>query len=75
MVSLLYEELTARDGATYRPSITPGLSGYVPLFLNLSKMFMGVSERGHALPTSDAMVSVVITRPGCCAIYFLHSLS
>ena len=51
-----------RDGATCLSSITPGFSGYAPLSPIL---VTGVNARGHAFPKSDAMTSVVMTRPGC----------
>ena len=72
--SLLQEGFTAREGATCLSSITAGLSGYAPLFLNPAMMLTGVNERDHAFPISDAKISVVITRPGWAVIYFLHSL-
>ncbi len=37
-------------------------------------MLIGVNERGQALPISDAITSVVTTRPGHSAMYLEHAL-
>ena len=65
----LQDGFTASDGATCRSSITPGLSGYIPLFLNPAMMLTGVNARDHTFPTSDATTSLVITLPGLAVRY------
>ena len=68
------DELKKVDGASCLSVTSPGLRGYIPHFLKPDMMFNAVKACGHAVPTRLAIWSVVITRLGCSAIRFLHTL-
>ena len=57
-----------------RSVTSPVFIGHTLDFLNPLIMFTGVKDKGYALATIDARISVVMTRPGYSLMYLLHAL-